>query len=39
LWNLEGVRSLGLLKEKENAYLGFFFFGPRGHSELSLGAI
>jgi len=32
LGNLEGVRLLRLLREKENAYLGsFFFLGPRGH--------
>jgi hypothetical protein len=28
LGNLEGVRLLGLLKEKENAYLGSFFLDP-----------
>jgi hypothetical protein len=30
LGNLEGVRVLELLREKENAYLGHFL-GPRGH--------
>jgi len=30
LGNLESARLLGLLTEKENAYLGSFF-GPRGH--------
>ena len=28
LGNLEGVRLLGLLREKENAYLGSFFLDP-----------
>jgi len=28
LGNLEGVCLLGLLREKENAYLGFFFLDP-----------
>jgi len=30
LGNLEGVRLLGLLREKENAYLGSFFLDPEG---------
>ena len=39
--NLEGVRLLGLLREKEKAYLGYFFLDPEdikfqsgGHLEL-----
>ena len=28
LGNTEGVRLLGLLRERENAYLGSFFFDP-----------
>jgi len=28
LGNLEGVHLLGLLREKENAYLGSFFLDP-----------
>jgi len=39
LENLEGVCKLGLLREKENAYLGSLFLGPRGDYKLSLGAI
>jgi hypothetical protein len=28
---IEGVRLLVLLREKETAYLCYFFFGPKGH--------
>jgi hypothetical protein len=37
LGNLEGVYLLELLIEKENAYLGSFFFGPEDIKVLSLG--
>jgi hypothetical protein len=38
LGNLKGVRLLGLLRDRENAYLGSFL-GPRGHWKLRMGAI
>jgi hypothetical protein len=37
--NLDGVRLLGLLREKEKANMGKFFFGHVGHYKLRLGAI
>jgi len=39
LGNLEGVRLLGLLRGKENAYLGSFVLDPQDITILSLGAV
>jgi hypothetical protein len=39
LGNLEGVHLLGLLRGKENAYLGSFALDPQDITILNLGAI